>query len=455
MPAAGPVAYRQAVREIRQRRYAELRARRGRPSQGWPSDGRSGDGRPSDGRSGDGWSGPGWHGRGWRHDGRRNRGPGLGLAILVGVIQVVSATRAADEQTAATALDALGYALLLIGPLALALRRWAPVPVFAVSAAAAAAYPLLGYPRTPLMFLAAAAALFAAVTAGHRYAAWVIAAVSYLAYVGLDPLLTALGWAGLHGPGLGQALVVVVVMVVLLFLAEAARVKREELAQLGRIRAEQARARAEQQRRQESEERLRIAQELHDVLGHHLSLINVQAGVGLHLMDSRPEQAREALAAIKTASAEALREVRSVLGVLRTDGAAPRSPAPGLERLTELTADAGFTVDTRVTGSARPLPAEVSRAAYRIVQEALTNVRRHAGPGATAAIDIEYADGALVLRVDDDGVGAPADLDDEAGNGVAGMRARATALGGSLSAGPGPDGGFRVAVRLPAAGGSA
>jgi signal transduction histidine kinase len=364
----------------------------------------------------------------------------------VGVIQVVAARRAGEGQAGAVALDPLGYALLLAGPVALVVRRWAPIWVLAVAVAAAVAYPLLGYPRTPMTFLAAAVSLFVAVAAGRRYAAWAVAAAGYLAYVGLDPLLSG---AGLHGPDLGQALAVAVVLAGLLFLAEAARVRGEQFAQLARVRAEQARARAEQQRRQESEERLRIAQELHDVLGHHLSLINVQAGVGLHLMDGRPEQAREALAAIKTASAEALREVRSVLGVLRTDGTAPRSPAPGLERLADLTDDAGFAVKTEVTGEPRSLPAEVSRAAYRIVQEALTNVRRHAGPGAAATIDIGYADGELRLRVDDDGRGAPADVGDEAGNGVAGMRARAIALGGSLSAGPGPAGGFRVEARLP------
>jgi signal transduction histidine kinase len=423
MPAAGAVAYRRSVREIRR---------------GWP---------------GDGWAGPGRHGPPWRHAGWAGRGPargpGLGLAVIVGVIQVLSATRA--EHAGAMPLDALGVGLLIIGPLALLLRRRAPVQVAAVTAAATVAYHLLGYPRG-LTYLAAAVALFGAVGAGRRSATWIVAGVAYLAYVGLDPLLTALGPTGLHGPSLGRALLVAAALVALLFLAEAARVKGEELAQLARVRAEQARARAEQQRRQESEERLRIAQELHDVLGHHLSLINVQAGVGLHLMDSRPEQAREALAAIKTASAEALREVRSVLGVLRTDRAAPRSPAPGLERLTELTEDAGVAVRTRVSGDPRPLPAEVSRAAYRIVQEALTNVRRHAGADAAAAIEIEYADDALLVRVHDDGRVPPADLADGAGNGIAGMRARAAALGGSLSAGPDPGGGFRVAAKLPTGG---
>jgi signal transduction histidine kinase len=296
MPASGLVAYRRAVREIRQAGWPRER--------GWP-------------REGGGWPREG----GWP----RRRGPGVGLAVIVGFIQVVAARRAGADQAAPTPLDALGYALLLAGPAGLLVRRMAPVWVLAVAVAAAVAYPLLGYPQTPLTFLAAAVALFTAVLAGHRYAAWVISAAGYLAYVGLDPLFPA---AGMHGPGVGRAVAVGAALVVVVFFAEAARVRREQFAQLARVRAEQARTRTEQRRRQESEERLRIAQELHDVLGHHLSLINVQAGVGLHLMDTRPEQAREALAAIKAASAEALREVRSVLGVLRTDQAAPRSPAP-------------------------------------------------------------------------------------------------------------------------------
>jgi signal transduction histidine kinase len=225
-------------------------------------------------------------------------------------------------------------------------------------------------------------------------------------------------------------------------------VRRQHFAEMAKYRAEQARTREEQQRRQASEERLRIARELHDVLGHHLSLINVQAGVGLHLMDSRPEQAREALTAIKSASAEALREVRSVLGVLRPEEeAAPRAPAPSLARLDDLTADAGLPVRTVVDGTPRPLPAEVDRAAYRIVQEALTNVRRHAGPAAAAVVTIGYAEGEVTVRVTDDGAGSAAPLD--GGNGIPGMRARAEALGGTLTAAPVPGGGFAVRAVLP------
>ena len=210
-------------------------------------------------------------------------------------------------------------------------------------------------------------------------------------------------------------------------------------AEIARTRAEQQRARAEQQRRQASEERLRIARELHDVLGHHLSLINVQAGVGLHLMDDRPEQARASLLAIKQASAEALREVRSVLGVLRAGGRTG-APRPGAQ-----------PGQPRRAGGDRRCPAGGTRAsrascrrswtgpAYRIVQEALTNVRRHAGPDGDARRSPSGTPPAeLSLVIEDDGQGAPgrARRRGPDGNGIAGMRARATALGGTLAAGP-------------------
>jgi len=173
----------------------------------------------------------------------------------------------------------------------------------------------------------------------------------------------------------------------------------------------------------------------------------VRAGVGLHLMDRQPEQARAALNTIREASAEALREVRSVLDALYPTGeGAPRGPAPGLERLAELTADAGLQVHTTVSGRPRELPAEIDRAAYRIVQEALTNVRRHAGPGASATVIIEYREDSLSVQVDDDG-SAPVELGE--GSGIGGMRERGTALGGTLSAGPLLDGGWRVRADLP------
>jgi signal transduction histidine kinase len=263
----------------------------------------------------------------------------------------------------------------------------------------------------------------------------------------------ALGLPADTRPELREILLTAIGGGLVVVLAAASKVRGEHFAEMAKLRAEQARSKAEQERRQASEERLRIARELHDVLGHHLSLISVQANVGLHLMDSRPEQAREALTAIRSASAEALREVRSVLGVLRPDEEeAPRQPALGLDRLTDLTAAAGIPVATRVVGPARPVPAEVDRAAYRIVQEALTNVRRHAGDGASAEITVAYDPGALTITVENDGAALDTVALDGGGSGIAGMRARAEALGGTLTAAPRADGGFRVTALLPAGG---
>ena len=194
---------------------------------------------------------------------------------------------------------------------------------------------------------------------------------------------------------------------------------------------------------------MRIARELHDVLAHNISLISVQAGVALHLMDDQPEQARTALTAIKQASREALGELRSVLDVLRQadDDALPRSPTPGLDGLDQLVARAGaagLPVETVVEGNRRSLPAGVDLASYRIVQEALTNTMRHAA-ASRATVTVALGPDTVSVEVTDDGRGG-AHTD---GHGLCGMRERAAALGGTFDAGSRPDGGFRVRARLP------
>jgi len=345
----------------------------------------------------------------------------------------------------------LAYALLLIGPLALAARHRAPIVTLAVAGAASIGFGVLTEPRWTYA-VAPVVALFTAAKLGLRRAAIVTAGAGYLAYVLVVWVFAApLGVPAAARADLRVALLLALGLGLTVMLGGAAKVRAEHYAEIVKVRAERARAHEEQERRQASEERLRIARELHDVLGHHLSLINVQAGVGLHLMDNRPEQAREALTAIKTASAEALREVRAVLGVLRPEEeAAPRQPALGLDRLAELTADAGLEVTTTIAGQRRPLPAEVDRAAYRIVQEALTNVRRHAAPGSAAQVGVEYGPGELRLTVRNDGVAEPV-RDGDRGSGITGMRARTESLGGSLTAGPLPGGGFEVTAILPTA----
>jgi signal transduction histidine kinase len=393
---------------------------------------------------------------GWAPGHRPHQGwPGAVLAA--GLFHVLGARSVAAEGGVFRPMDVLSYAILLVGPLALVWRRRYPVSVTVVASAASIAFASFAQPRW--MYAAAPAiALFTVARAGRRRDAILTAAGAYTAYLLVTWVFAAyLGVPEGARADLRVALLLAAGLALDIVLGGAAKIRAEHMAEMMKVRAERARARAEQERRQASEERLRIARELHDVLGHHLSLINVQAGVGLHLMDDHPEQAREALTAIKSASAEALREVRAVLGVLRPEEeAAPRHPALGLDRLSELTADAGLPVTVSTAGEPRPLPAEVDRAAYRIVQEALTNVRRHAAPGAAAHVGIDYSPAAVRLSVRNDGPPGKRhqslpEPDTSSGSGIAGMRARAETLGGTLEARPTPDGGFEVAAMLPAA----
>jgi signal transduction histidine kinase len=368
------------------------------------------------------------------------RPPASWLAVPIAVFQVIGSHFASENQPFRLDLDALGIALLLAGPAALLLRRRHPVPVLVIVMVATLAYLLVGYPYGPV-FISLVVAFFSAVIAGYRTAAWVVAGSGYVGYLALSFLP-----GGEPAASLGQATGLAAWLLAVLAVSEVIRARRESFAEAARTRAEEARRRA-------GEERLRIARELHDVLAHNISLINVQAGVALHLIDEQPEQARTALAAIKQASKEALGELRSVLDVLRhgEDGA-PRSPAPGLAQLDELVGRAtaaGIPVRTTVTGAQRALPTSVDLAAYRIVQEALTNVVRHAGP-ARAAVTLTYADDALAVQVDDDGRAAAAiGPEGTGGRGILGMRERVSALGGRLEAGARPEGGFRVLAWLP------
>ena len=231
---------------------------------------------------------------------------------------------------------------------------------------------------------------------------------------------------------------------VVLAVSEVVRTRREQAAQ-------RERAEADERQRRVDEERLRLAQDLHDVLAHNISLINVQASVALHLLDDDPEQARPALATIKDVSKDALHELRTALDLLRrgADDEAPRSPTPRLADLDALVAGVrAGGLDVRLEQPATPptLPAPVESAAYRIVQEALTNVTRHAH-ARTVTVRLGYDDG-VTIEVTDDGRGGPA----EPGNGIRGMKERAAALGGTADAGPvpGTGGGFRVTAHLPA-----
>jgi signal transduction histidine kinase len=360
------------------------------------------------------------------------------LAAAVGIIQLSVTLTLAHNQEGRDSIDALAVILLLAGPAALYWYRRAPVAVMVATLVPALAYWTLDYPRG-LVFLACVVAFVAAVLAGHRAAAW---STLFVAWAGVVWLPHLLGDAA--APTVSKAIGLAVWLILLAAFVEIARVKRERHLELERTEKQKALAQADQ-------ERLLIARELHDVLAHNVSLINVQAGVALHLLDEQPDRARPALEAIKNASSETLREMRSVLDILRRPGEQPpRSPTAGVAGLDELvsrTQAAGISVDASVTGEPRGLPASVDVAVYRIVQEALTNVARHAHPAA-ALVSLAYGDDAIEIVVEDDGLRA-GEANGSGGNGIAGMRERVTTLGGEFTAGPRPDVGFRVRARLP------
>jgi signal transduction histidine kinase len=218
--------------------------------------------------------------------------------------------------------------------------------------------------------------------------------------------------------------------------------------ELVRHHAGLAEAERERARRGAAEERIRIARELHDVVAHGMSVITVQAGFGHLVIDEKPADARTALAAIEAIGRQTLDEMRQLLDVLRADGTPAFDPAPGLGGLDQLVsqaAQAGIRVDLAITGSPRDLPAGIELSAYRILQEALTNVAKHAGPCTVRAV-ISYLPRELAIEVTDDGRGGPVS---KGGLGLAGMRERAHIYGGELAAGPLSARGFRVTARLP------
>ncbi|MEU6997167.1 histidine kinase [Nonomuraea sp. NPDC046570] len=354
------------------------------------------------------------------------------LAVVVAVAQVLMTQGAQGYQSERIKLDALGYALLLVGPLMLLVRRRYPIAALAVTALVTVVFVWRGYAYGPIFF-SPVILLFTTVVEGRRRAAWITAGLTLAFFVIYATWLH-------RGPPAGwwHNLSVAAVITLILVAAELIRARNER-------RAEHQQTVEEENRRRASEERLTMAQELHDVLAHNISLIHVQASTALHLIDDHPEQARTALTTIKAASKDVLGEMRSVLNVLREG--APRSPTAGLDRLDDLIERSGLKVTLNRTG-ARPLPTGVERAAYRIVQESLTNVTKHA-PGATVTVRLQYGARELLIAVTDSGSASPAVLSEAGGgNGVPGMRERATALGGTLVAGP-SGGGFEVEARLP------
>ncbi|WUH48830.1 sensor histidine kinase [Streptomyces sp. NBC_00443] len=342
--------------------------------------------------------------------------------------------------------DALSLVLITLGAAALVFRRRAPMTVLAVTGAVSLIESVTGDPRAPVA-MSAVIALYTVASTTDRTTTWRVGLLTVTVLTGSAMLAGPLPWYAQENlaifawTGIGATA------------GDAVRSRRAVVTAI-RERAERAeRTREEEARRRVAEERLRIARDLHDVVAHHIALVNVQAGVAAHVMDKRPDQAKEALAHVREASRSALNELRATVGLLRQSGdpEAPTEPAPGLVRLDELVGtfrSAGLQVEVARADQGTTLPAAVDLAAYRVIQEALTNVQKHAGPDAKAEVSVVRVGPNVEITVLDDGAGED-DTVDGGGHGLLGMRERVTALRGTLTTGPRYGGGFRVHAILP------
>ena len=363
------------------------------------------------------------------------------IPVLTGVVLGVALVLVTSQQVAdegSRDVDALGLALCLVTGLSLAFRRSHPLGQFVVAICATIAYAALDYPGGPIFVVAFASALAMLYEQRSLMPAAFIGGAALLAVQ-----FAVYGWA-VHLFGFAAVWFVGAAL-----FGEAMRLRREQQ-RTTEARVEFAeRTREQEARRRVAEERLRIARDVHDVVGHSLATIALQAGVAEHLLEDREPKARESMATIRRLSKEALAEVSAMLGVLRAEDGAELAPTPDLSGVTGLVEDmraAGLSIELEI--ESRPVPEVVGGAAYRIVQESLTNVVRHAGPEASARVRVAASDDAIEIEVSDDGPGAAPGTPD--GNGLTGMRERAAAVGGSFSAGSAPGGGFRVRALLPA-----
>lgn len=371
---------------------------------------------------------------------RVGRPSALDVALTVGLLAftlVGTHGASAGQDDALRDLDAGGYVLAALAALTLLARRLYPAGALITCALAVSAYLAIGYAFGPVLI------------------AMGLMAVSAAAQVPLPRVLPA----GLLALGIAVTGLAVRFgresdesAFVALLAAPAWLAVPFSIGAVIRLSNEgRSRTRRDEAARAADAERLRIAAEVHDVAGHGLAVIAMQAGVALHVLDRKPEQARIALEEIRAASTEALDGLRATLDALRTTDAAPLAPGlPGLAdlpALAERITRAGVAVDLRSSGTAHPVFPAVDHAVYRIVQESLTNVLRHADAH-RATVTTAWAPGMLTVAVRDDGSGAPG----PEGGGIAGMRSRAAGVGGTLHAAPVPGGGFEVVATLPLAG---
>ncbi|MER7192724.1 sensor histidine kinase [Streptomyces flaveolus] len=357
--------------------------------------------------------------------------------IAVGLAAVLLVTALSGDH-AATDLAPLGYALVVTSGLALVVRRRAPVPALVVTGLCVVGYNAVGFEVPAVAFLFA---VYTAVRSGR----------GLLTVLACVVMLLGLPFAVMASPGDGPAADAFAQARGVLELAWliAAGAAGEALRQAEQRADEAERTREETARLRATEERLHIARELHDSLTHQISIVKVQAEVAVHLARKRGEEIPESLLAIQGAGREATRELRATLETLRDE---TKSPSYGLDRVPELVQRAhgiGLKTTLTIEGQRQDVPDAVDRTAYRIVQESLTNVARHAA-AATASIRIDYRPDALAIRVDDDGRAEPGSTP-VAGVGLLGMRERVAALGGRLLAEPRSEGGFTVQAEIPVA----
>lgn len=364
------------------------------------------------------------------------------IGTVFTVVSVASVLRPADPVTGYTDPDALAVVLALGCALPFYVRRRAPLFCVLTCSVCLVILAVLDYRAgaQSQMLLVAVYSVGSHESGLRRTIGFVgvEVGIAIVAIVGIADADTA----GLIGAGAFYAAA--------FFFGVAMRNRRLYQDQLDERAAIAAREHEEAAARAIADERLRIAQELHDVVAHSMGVIAVQAGVGAHVIDTDPTEAKRSLEAISVTSRTTLTEIRRLLGVLRADGEASYAPAPGLADLDRLVADldaAGLPVTVVEEGTPQVLPAGLDLTAYRLLQEALTNVLKHAGP-AHATVHLVHEQDALAIEVTDDGRG-PNGRTSDGGHGLLGMRERVAVYGGTIEVGPRVGGGFRVAARLP------
>jgi signal transduction histidine kinase len=364
--------------------------------------------------------------------------------VLAAVVAALSLAQLAAP-SGHGAVDPLGAVVTVVLCAPLAARSRAPRLALVAMTVVATGYALLDYPQV-VMGLPLVVAIYAV---GARHGLRASAGVLAL----LAALLAVSFTADQQDPGLVDLVVTVATLGAAWWAGATVRGRREQVELLEERSALLERVRRDEAGQAVARERLRIARELHDVVAHSMSVVAVQSGMAQHVLATQPERAGAALAAISQSSRAALVELRRLLGVLRADDEPEGSLAPALgladlPALVERIRDAGVRAELSTTGEPGAVPAAVGLTAYRIVQEALTNTVRHAGPGSTATVSVTCGPTAVDVLVADDGTGAPAPVGG-AGSGLVGMRERVDVFGGDLAAGPSTGGGWRVAAHLP------